>query len=86
MTEDQSNSSISLSEIRNARDQAEYLRDQLEAELARIYDDLKSNQHAHTDEKRTNNGIVSMKKAIMAANHAIASIDQALRDIQKSID
>lgn len=73
----------SFSEVRAARDQAEFLRDQLLAEYERLVEhDDKMPQEFLTD-SRHQKGREAMRKAIAAADQAIASIDQALRQIER---
>jgi len=75
-----------LADIRQARNQAESLRDQLQAELqlleendAIIPDQIKLSEKFHM-------GKDALRKAIAAANCAIDSIDQALRDLERASD
>ncbi|MBN1766780.1 MAG: hypothetical protein JW860_16115 [Sedimentisphaerales bacterium] len=73
-----------LIEIRKTRDQAEFLRDQLLAEYRRITEeDDPSLLAAHTPQQLLQ-GQEAMRKAIAAANRAIASIDQALREMERT--
>ena len=79
MSESHEDNLKNLVEIRRARQQAQSLRDQLAAEYLR----LKENHidHHQTDAKRYEQGREAMRKAIAAADRAIASIDQALREM-----
>ncbi len=72
----------SLNDIRRTRDQAEMLRDQLLAEFALINDQEKCLAPDIRDLPQRCQGREAMRKAIKAVNHAIASIDQALRELQ----
>lgn len=74
-----------LQEIRQAREQAETLRDQLLAEYERQREDSQELMlSGGEDEDRRQRGLEAMRQAIGAANCAIASIDQALREIQRA--
>jgi len=70
-----------LADIRQARDQAEILRDQLLTEFEHINkEDLQMDPAAVDDPKR-HQGKEDMRKAIAAVNHAISCIDKALQSI-----
>ena len=70
-----------LTEIRAARDRAEFLRDQLFA----AYEGIAADE-AVLAVPRRRQGREAMRKAIAAAERAIASIDQALREIERVQD
>ncbi|MBN2211901.1 MAG: hypothetical protein JW709_10945 [Sedimentisphaerales bacterium] len=72
----------SLNEIRRTRDQAELLRDQLLAEFTLINEQENRLPPDIRDLPQRRQGRDAMHKAIKAVNHAIASIDQALRELQ----
>ncbi|MBI9019092.1 MAG: hypothetical protein JEZ07_17715 [Phycisphaerae bacterium] len=69
----------SIAEIRNARQQAELLRDQLLC----AYHQLQEQDKFNPDEmdQNTKEGQESLRLAIKAADHAIASIDQGLANM-----
>ena len=75
-----------LSEIRQARDQAELLRDQLAAEYERLCQEDSSLIGQEDDDERRQQGREMMRKAIAAADLALSSIDQALREMAQVID
>lgn len=68
-----------LIEIRHARDQAESLHNQLLAEYQRICQENTDSQQPQANVQLRQQGLEAMRKAIAAANNAIASIGQALR-------
>ena len=83
MAEQRDRDNSSLIEIRKARDQAEALRDQLSAEYQNIRDhesDLPITQD------RKQQGLEKIRKAVQAANVALASIEQALSDMERVKD
>lgn len=71
----------SLMEMREARDHAEVVRDQLVAEYDRLHELGVMLADSGQDSERFSRGQEAMRKAIRAANLAIESIDQALREI-----
>jgi len=73
-----------LQEIRQAREQAETLRDQLLAEYERQREDDQEPAETGENDGRRQRGLEAMRQAITAANCAIASIDQALREVQRA--
>ena len=86
MAEDFEEIQNSIETVRMARNQAETLRDQLSAEYQRLQEEA---AHLSSQEKEDNQrieGMDAMRKAIKAANQAIASIDQALRDMERVTD
>ena len=86
MTDAQEEFDNGIAEIREARNQAEMLRDQLTAEYQRLKE---QNQHLPPNMKdtlRRKQGQETIKKAIIAADRAIASIDQAMRELQQVQD
>jgi hypothetical protein len=76
----------SLIEVRKARAQAETLRDQLSAEYERLREEEKLAGADFSDNSRHQQGMEAMRKAITAADRAIASIDQALRQMERIND
>ena len=70
-----------LADIRQARDQAEILRDQLLTEFEHINKEDSLLDPAALDDPNRQQGKEAMRKAIAAANRAIASIDKALQSI-----
>ena len=70
----------SLGQIRAARAQAEMLRDQLSGEYERLA------AEEGKEDARRQEGLEAMRKAIAAANRAIDSIDQALREMGRVTD
>ncbi len=71
-----------LREIRQARRQAEMLRDQLLEESIRVRDEQMDQPLGPSEANRRRQGREAMRKAIFASNHAIASINQALKEIE----
>ncbi len=74
-----------ITEIRRARNEAETLRDRLLSE----YDRLSHPEDSEFFQKqvgktRYGQGCEAMRKAIVAANHAIACINQALSQIERA--
>ena len=76
----------SLGEVRLAREQAEIMRDQLLAEYQRIRDEEVNLPENQRNAPQRCLGREAMRKAIAAANRAIASIDQALREMERVTD
>jgi len=76
----------SLHEIRTARDHAEFLRDQLQSEYDRLVNEDELLGMIQPDADLREAGLDKMRQAVQAANHAIASIDQFLRDIERVKD
>jgi uncharacterized alpha-E superfamily protein len=77
------NSNSTLNEIRAARDHAEFLRDQLLAQWQHLKEDEQEMTPDPIQATRREKGKDAMQKAITAANHAIASINQALSDLER---
>ncbi|KPK76461.1 MAG: hypothetical protein AMJ79_06560 [Phycisphaerae bacterium SM23_30] len=74
----------SMIEVRLARQEAERLREQLLSEYNRmVSNDLHKNQPDDAQRKR---GLEAMRKAILATNRALESIDQALREMERVRD
>ena len=71
-----------LREIRQVRSQAEMLRDQLLEESVRVRDEQIDQPLDPSQAIRRRRGRQAMRKAIIAVNHAIASINQALNEIE----
>ena len=82
-SENTNNENSTLHEIRTARDHAEFLRDQLLAEWQRLEEDEQTMTPDQIQAPRREKGKAAMQKAITAANHAIASITQALSDLER---
>ena len=71
----------SIEDVRQARRQAEVLRDLLAAEYDRL---AERGRHAlDAPEPRFHAGLEAMKKAIAAADRAMANMDQAIREIER---
>ena len=82
MSESHEDNLKNLVEIRRARQQAQSLRDQLAAEYLRIKEDhIDHPQTQSINSEQHKQGREAMRKAIAAADRAIASIDQALREM-----
>ena len=77
------NATSTLNEIRAARDHAEFLRDQLLAQWQRLQEDERLMPPAEKQAPRREQGKQAMRKALAAANHAIARINQALSDLER---
>ena len=75
-------------EVRKARDQAQILRDQLYAEYESLGVEKSRGAEANTagNNNRRGQGIEALRKAIAAADLAIASIDQAMREMAQAGD
>ena len=80
---DPTESPTTLQEIRAARDQAEFLRDQLQAEYDRLLEDAAGPQVFCDDPERFRMGLETFSRAIDAADRAIASLDQLLAQSQR---
>ena len=76
----------SLHEIRAARDHAEFLRDQLQSEYNRLVEEEELLEMIQPDAELRETGLEKMRQAVQAADHAIASIDQFLSDIERVKD
>ncbi len=76
----------SLHEIRAARDHAEFLRDQLQSEYDRLVDEQELLGTMQPDTEQREAGLDKMRQAIQAADHAVASIDQFLRGMERVDD
>jgi hypothetical protein len=76
----------SLTEVRKARAQAETLRDQLSAEYEHLREEDTLAGGDLPNDPRHQQGMEAMRKAITAADRAIASIDQALRQMERIND
>ena len=74
-----------LTEIRQVRNHAEFLRDQLVAELQLLEEESSLPEEMKLNHK-FQQGREAMRKAVFAANCAINSIDQALRDLERASD
>ena len=86
MTEKNDEYENNIAEIRLARNQAEVLRDQLAAEYEQLQ---RENNHSYSllaDKEKFDRGCEAMRKAIAAADLALSSIDQALRDMERVRD
>lgn len=76
----------SLVEVRQARQQAELLRDQLLAEYQRLVQDDELINPDGPDVPQRQQGLEAMRKAIVATERALTSIDQALLDMERVRD
>jgi len=76
----------SIAAVRMARNQAESLRDQLAAEYRRLQEETLQMPQPQREDPQRLEGMNAMRKALKAANQAIASIDQALRDMERVCD
>jgi len=76
----------SLTEVKRARAQAQTLRDQLAAEYEHLREEDQLAGGGFTNDPRHQQGMEAMRKAITAADRAIASIDQALRQMERIDD
>jgi len=86
MTEKSDENGNNLTEIRLARDQAEMLRDQLAAEYEQLQKEGDNVELIWADKEKFDRGCEAMRKAIAAADLALSSIDQALRDMERVRD
>ena len=86
MTEKSNNYENSLLEVLLARQEAERLRDQLLAEYNRLEQDQEHLSPAQQNDPRTCRGQEAMRKAILATNRALESIDHALREMERVRD
>lgn len=86
MTEKSNNYENSLLEVRLARQEAERLRDQLLAEYNRLEQDQKHLSPAQQNDPQSRRGQEAMRKAILATNRALESIDHALREMERVRD
>lgn len=76
----------SAAEVRRARDEAEVLRDALLAEYRRLCGEGADNTAGLKLDGRQKAGAESLRKAIAAADRAIESINQALRELERVKD
>ena len=76
----------SLIEVRLAREEAEMLRDQLLAAYQRVQAEDAELSAEQCEDPRRRQGAEAMRKALEAANRAVKSIDQALREMQRVRD
>ena len=85
MTESNDNSDNPIMEIRSARERALFLRDQLMTEYLRIEEQFLDQPQSDPDQAHRHElGRQAMRKAIAAAERAIASIDQALSEVERA--
>jgi len=70
-----------LLELRQVRDQAQALRDQLSAEYERILAEQTAVAAQTPFDQRRLEGLETLGKAITAATRAVESIEQALREM-----
>jgi len=75
-----------MQQVRQAREQAQLLRDQLMAEYRRLLDQPDESSPPLPDSSPSRLGREAMRKAIAAVDCALASIDQALREMQRVPD
>ena len=71
----------SLADIRRAREQAKFLRDQLLTELEHINREESQSDPTAPHDPKKQQFKEAMRKAITVANHGIACIDKALQSI-----
>jgi len=76
----------SLLELRQVRDQAQDLRDQLSAEYQRILAEQTAAAAQTPLDQRRRQGLETLGKAITAAARAVESIEQALREMEQVRD
>ena len=74
----------SLQEVRRAQQDAERMRDQLQAELNRLEED--ENTYMIPDPERHEKGKEAMRKAILATTRAVESMGQALKEMERVQD
>ena len=82
-SDNQDNPATTINDIRTARDHAEFLRDQLLAEWEKVREDEATMTSEQIKSPRRIQGRELMQKAIATTNHAIASINQALRELER---
>ena len=75
----------SLIEVRHAREEAEFLRNILSAEYQRLQEEQPAPDSPLPDDRRQQ-GLEAMRKAIAAADRAVDSVDQALREMERVKD
>ena len=76
----------SLIEVRRAREEAEFLRNILSAEYQRLLDEQPDPDPTPLSDERRQLGLEAMRKAIAAADRAVDSVDQALREMERVKD
>ncbi len=76
----------SLSDVIKTRNQAEAIRDQLQAEYNRLNDELSEFAGILPHTHQLHQGRDAMRKAILAADTAIDAIDQYLREMARVRD
>ena len=76
----------SLIEVRRAREEAEFLRNILSAEYQRLQDEQPDPDSPPRHDNRRQQGLEAMRKAIAAADRAVDSVDQALREMERVKD
>jgi len=74
----------SLQEVRRAQQEAERMRDQLQAELRRLEEDEKI--YVIPEPVRHEKGKEALRKAILATSRAVESMEQALREMERVKD
>ena len=86
MSDDLNHYLESLIEVRVAREEAQTLRDQLLAACQRVQEEQDSLPPELRDDPRRRQGAEAMRLALTAADRAVKSIDQALRELQRVRD
>lgn len=71
---------LDLQAVQRIRHQAETMRDQLAVEYQRLTNEPPSLPNDDPEMIRWARGVEALRKAIKASDHAIAGIDQALRE------
>ena len=74
----------SLQEIRRAQQDAERMRDQLQAELNRLEEEEKT--YLIPDPLSHQKGMEALRKAILATSRAVESMAQALKEMERVQD
>lgn len=75
-----------ISEVKKTRNQAEFIRAQLQAEYNRLTDEMAGLAGLLDETSRYVQGREAMRKAIAAADTAIDAIDQYLREMARVRD
>ena len=76
----------SMRQVRQARAQAETMRDQLMAEYQRLCEEADGAESPPCDDRKRHKGLEAMRKAVAALDCALASIDQELREMERVRD
>ena len=86
MSQAHNNRQKSLIEVRRAREEAEFLRNILSAEYQRLRDEQPDPDSPPLPNHRRQQGLEAIRKAIAAADRAVDSVDQALREMERVKD